>query len=71
METYLEKLKEETFSVHHSPNCASPFQVRLIGKSQGRLDNNPHYSKTKDVLGFGQTLEEAARNAWLRKYRAN
>ncbi|OGI15528.1 MAG: hypothetical protein A2Z52_00555 [Candidatus Moranbacteria bacterium RBG_19FT_COMBO_42_6] len=71
METYVEKLNKVTFSVHHSPNCASPFQVRLIGKSEDRLDNILDNSKTKDILGFGSSFEEAAQAAWRKKFGNN
>ena len=68
MESYTEKLRSITFSVHHSPNCTKPFQVRLIGRSESRLDNIMDYHKTKDILGFGCSLEEAARDAFQKKY---
>lgn len=71
METYVKKLNKVTFSVHHNPNCVKPFQVRLVGKSAGRLDNNTDISKTKDILGYGNTLEKAAKAAWQKKHGAN
>lgn len=71
METYAEKLSQVTFSVHHSPVCASPFQVRLIGKGEHRLDNILDNSKTKDILGHGKSFEEAAQEVWKKKYGAN
>lgn len=70
MEIYVEKLRSVTFSVHHNPSCPSPFQVRLTGESTGRLDNL-HCKETKDILGHGQTFEEAAREAWRKKYGTN
>lgn len=70
METYAEKLTKETFSVHHNPNCPSPFEVRLVGKSAGRLDNL-YRQFTRDILGYGRTFEEAAKEAWIKRYGNN
>lgn len=59
-------LLEETFAVQHNPNCPAAFLVRLCGP-QGHLDMKPYSSRTPetgDVLGFGQTLAEAAHRAW-------
>jgi len=67
METYVEKLSTVTFSVHHNPNCHIPFQVRLVGETTGLLDNLQSI-RTKDILGHGSSLEEAAREAWQKKY---
>lgn len=68
METYIEKLSKVTFSVHHSPSCPKPFQVRLIGAGAARLDNL-HRPTTKDIRGHGQTLKEAAEDAWRKKIK--
>ena len=70
MEIYVEKLRSVTFSVHHNPNCPSPFQVRLTGESIGHLDNL-HRKETKDILGHGKSFEEAAQEAWQKKYGIN
>ena len=67
METYYEKICEKTFSGHHNPNCASPFQVRLIGPRGARLDNMQD-ATSRDICGYGKTLEEAAKNAWQTKH---
>jgi hypothetical protein len=66
LQTYGQKLLMVTFSVHHNPNCAKPFQVRLIGKGMAVLDNLP-VRHTKDICGYGMTFEEAAKEAWLKK----
>jgi hypothetical protein len=58
-----------TFAVQHSPNCPSPWLVRLPGES-GIIDNLPYLSfcresaeMTGDILGFGKTFDEAAGSA--------
>ncbi|GEM_PF-5220194 len=68
-ETYLEKLNKLTFSVHHTPNAKDgyQYQVHLIGNS-GTLDNITHERKTKDIIGYGKTMEEAAKQAWEAKF---
>ena len=57
----LDELNKLTYAVQHNPNCSDPFLVRLVGCAF-MLDLLP-YHETKDVLGFGKTLIEAARNA--------
>lgn len=58
-------LLRETYAVQHSPNCSKPYLVRLIGPTKGQLDLKPYAweNETKDALGFGVTLAEAAENA--------
>lgn len=69
-------LTQKTFEIQHCPNCPSPFLVRLAAPNTGRLDRKPYVSigvenpdLTKDILGFGETLIEAAEDAkwklWL------
>lgn len=64
-------LLKETFGVQYNPNCPKPFLVRMVGKP-GYLDWKPYISwrdenepcdLTRDALGFGLTLEEAANAA--------
>lgn len=57
-----------TYAVVHNPNCPSPFLVRLCGSMV--LDYQPH-GTTRDILGFGKTRTEAAKEALakLRKHR--
>lgn len=62
----LERLNKETYIVQHNPNCPSPFLVRLVGPESGVIDLK-YYDKTKDVLGFGKTLEEAAQAAFTQQ----
>ena len=59
---------KKTFMIQHNPNCASPFLVRLVRPGKGRIDGLPYSGHsdtvmTKDILGFGDTLEEASREA--------
>ena len=57
-----------TFAIQYNPNCPSPWLVRLCGKS-AIIDMKPYSSFTPgeeltgDILGFGKTIEEAARAA--------
>jgi len=60
----LERLNKETYVVQHNPNCPSPFLVRLVGPESGIIDMK-YYDETKDILGFGKTLEEAAHAAFV------
>ncbi len=62
----LERLNKETYVVEHSPNCPSPFLVRLVGPESGVIDKK-YYDETKDILGFGKTLEEAAQAAFTKQ----
>lgn len=62
MSTVIEKLNKLTYVVQHNPNCPSPFLVRLCGHSVPSIDLRP-YEETRDILGFGKTLEEAAASA--------
>ena len=73
IDTCPKELKEQTFSVHHNPNCPSPFEVRLLGPKFAVLDNFPRggkYEKTKDICGYGKTLEAAARDALKKQKQA-
>lgn len=66
-------LLQRTFAVQYNPNCPSPFLVRLIRPCGGCLDLKPYMAMkakdepepdlTKDCLGFGLTLQEAAEEA--------
>ncbi|MBI2062249.1 MAG: hypothetical protein HYT64_00945 [Candidatus Yanofskybacteria bacterium] len=62
----LERLNKETYVVEHSPNCPSPFLVRLVGPESGVIDKK-YYDETNDILGFGKTLEEAAQAAFTKQ----
>lgn len=46
--------------------CPSPFLVRLVGPDSGVIDMK-FYNETKDILGFGKTLEEAAQTAFVKQ----
>jgi len=60
--TELEKL---TFVVEHNPKGPDPYLVRLIAPGEAFLDKAPPGS-TGDILGYGNSLEEAGASA-LRK----
>ena len=70
MESFLEKLDKVTFSVHHAPNVKEgrEYQIRLIDKIAGRFDNIQDDSKTHDIVGYGSSMEEAAKTAWQAKF---
>lgn len=64
----LSRLSNVTYSLHHNPNCSSPYLIRLIGKDQGCLDFLPYVTffgeeVTKDTLCFGKTLSEVVEEA--------
>jgi len=63
-------LAAKTFQVAYSPNCESPWLVRLVGYGQVHIDGRPYapmglgaLEPTGDVLGFGATFALAANNA--------
>jgi hypothetical protein len=53
-----------TYVTEHSPNCPSPYMVRMVGTANGKgvIDRLPH-PLSKDAIGYGQTFEEAASKA--------
>lgn len=60
-------LLKRPFAIEHTPDTPIRFLVRLPGPS-GVMDRKPYNStedRTKDVLGFGMTLMEAAENAQM------
>ena len=64
----LKELSKMTYVVEHSPNCPKRFLVRLVGNGQATIDKKPYFrSETKDILGFGRTLREAAKKALAKK----
>ena len=66
-----EWLLERTFEVQHNPNCPSPFLVRMVTPGTGRLDSLPP-NVTKDTIGYGKTLTEAADNVrWVLWLKSN
>ena len=67
METYVQKLHTVTFSLHYHPHFGQRFQVRLVGKSAYGLDDLQDDS-TKDIIGWGNSFEEAAKKAWQKKF---
>lgn len=61
-----EWLKKKTFRVEYSPNCPSPYLVRLVGKGKYRITGD----KT-DACGYGKTLQQAADNALKEQERSD
>ncbi len=58
----MQRLNQETYVVEHNPNCPSRFLVRLVGKGAGVIDKKSP-AETRDILGYGKTLSQAAKNA--------
>ncbi len=63
-------LAAKTFQAEYSPNCASPWLVRLVGYGRGCIDGQPYApmglcneAPTNDALGFGHSFAGAANNA--------
>jgi hypothetical protein len=65
----LKRLESLTFAVEHSPNCPSPYLVRLTGTGRGEIDHKPKH-ETQDVLGYGKTLAEAGLSALYQSGRS-
>ena len=73
---YPDRLLEVTHSIHFNPNCPKPFQLHLLAPGFAMLDNITVQARTNDILGYGETIEEAAESALAeqdrlrREYRA-
>jgi hypothetical protein len=65
---YTRELFTHVFSLHHSPSCPKRFEVRLIGHKAFRLDNLRCDPASKDICGYGNTLEVAAKQALQKKF---
>ena len=70
----MQELKKQTFAVQYNPNCPRPYLVRLIPKGFGKLDMRFYgafgiHGSTNDVLGFGNTLRQAAEKALKKKLK--
>ena len=50
-------LLKKTFSIQYNPDCSLPWLVRLPGFGRAVLDIG---NGNEDLLGFGQTCEQAA-----------
>jgi len=62
----LKRLESKTYRVDHSPNCPSPYLVRLVGKGCATLYAGYYRDKEcTDYLGFGKTLSSAAHRAFI------
>ncbi len=64
----MEELCRMTYAVEHNPNCRMPFMVRLAGRAAAAVDFKPP-EWTDDVLGYGKTMEGAARRALSKRKR--
>ena len=58
-------LKQTTYALQHNPNCPEPYLVRLPGNSA--VIDLKNYHETRDILGSGKTLREAAHKALRQK----
>jgi len=63
------RLRQFTYAIQHSPNCPSPFLVRLVGPGTCMLDLLQS-DDTKDIRGYGKTERMAARKALALKRKA-
>lgn len=73
--------EETTYRAEHSPNCPSPYLVRICGYHRGVIDGKPVYlvgpaaeesrsgDLTGDAIGYGTTFEEAYAAAWEHRER--
>jgi hypothetical protein len=60
----IDALKDRTYMVRHSPNCPKRFEVRLTGMALlMSFADGPRRMQYRDVLGYGDTADEAAANA--------
>lgn len=60
----IEALKDRTYMVRHSPNCPKRFEVRLTGMALlMSFADGPRRMQYRDVIGYGDTAEEAAADA--------
>lgn len=62
-------LEQQTYVIEYNPNCHKPYLVRLVAPGTGYIDKLPP-RKTKDILGYGRTLKEAASRAFRRLGRS-
>jgi len=55
-------LSHLTYRLEHSPNCPSPYLIRLVAPRGGYIDGESPL-KTKDLLAYGRTLEASVEEA--------
>jgi hypothetical protein len=58
-EVMRDPLKGRTYVLEYSPNCPSPYMVRLVGREMERIDKLPVW-ESRDAIGYGQSFREAA-----------
>lgn len=59
----MKELEKVTYVIEYSPNCPMKYLVRLVAPGTGCIDKLPP-DLTRDALGYGRTLEEAAMEAF-------
>ncbi len=59
------ELEVHTYVIEYNPNCRRRYLVRLVALGAGYIDKLPP-GETKDALGYGRTLKEAAAKAFRR-----
>ncbi|MCR4276074.1 MAG: hypothetical protein NUV90_01685 [Candidatus Parcubacteria bacterium] len=62
---FVARLEQQTYVTEYNPNCRMRFLVRLVAPGTGYIDKLPP-GETKDALGWGRTLKEAASRAFRR-----
>jgi len=67
----LETLYGRTFVLEHNPNMVEGKQFMVRLPSLGLIDREPDTRKTKDILGYGSTFEQAAKEALEKKDAAD
>ncbi|WP_415912235.1 hypothetical protein [Neptuniibacter sp. QD37_11] len=73
---HIKALYKKTHTIAFHPHCPCPFQIRIMGIGKGKIDGLP-FDDTNDIMGYGRTMEEAARNVMLayaeaeKRYAAN
>jgi hypothetical protein len=66
-----DSFSQYTYVTEHSPNCPSPYMVRMVGRANGQgVIDKLHPLVSNDAIGYGQTFEEAAGEA-LEKHLAS
>lgn len=58
------RLNGLTYQIEHSPNCPSPFLLRIVTPGMGILDKLPTH-ETQDIFAYGKTLEEAVAQVFM------
>jgi hypothetical protein len=62
----LEMLEKEIYAIEHDPHRPTTYKVRLVVPGAFCLDNLPS-GRTRDIVGHGRTLEDAAKDAFEKR----